>query len=126
MSKFIAICFGGRIAKVFIAALLICSLSHCNGPEAENVRTQPSAKYVPAPNNSSDDKDDKNDDRDHENGVGNDGTACAFDDGTHSATIEYNNPFTNYSATYALDVEVENCQVIQIDFNNGGYLGPHH
>jgi hypothetical protein len=126
MNKFISIWFGGRIAKVFSAALMICSLSHCKGPKAEDVRTEPPAKYVPASSNSSDDKDDENDGSDKANGDERDSNGCAFDDGTHSATIGYYNPSTNYSATYTLDVEVDNCQIIQIDFNNGGYLGPHH
>jgi hypothetical protein len=51
---------------------------------------------------------------------------CSVEDGTQSATIDYYNPQTGYTATYSLDVEVENCQVIQIDFNNGGYLDGDH
>lgn len=45
-----------------------------------------------------------------------------IEDGTHSATVYYNNPQTGYSATYTLDVEVEDGQVVQIDFPNGGYI----
>ena len=48
------------------------------------------------------------------------------EDGTHSATVYYNNPQTGYSATYTLDVEVEDGQVIQIDFPNGGYIDSDH
>jgi hypothetical protein len=51
---------------------------------------------------------------------------CGVEDGIQSATIEYFNPKTGYSATYSLNVEVENCQVVQIDFNNGGYLDGDH
>jgi len=51
---------------------------------------------------------------------------CGIEDGTHSATVDYYNPSTGYSKTYDLDVEVENCQVIQIDFSNGGYLDDTH
>jgi hypothetical protein len=51
---------------------------------------------------------------------------CGIEDGTQSATIDYYNPQTGYAAAYSLDVEVENCQVIQIDFNNGGYLDGDH
>ena len=49
-----------------------------------------------------------------------------IEDGTHSATVYYNNPQTGYSATYTLDVEVEDGQVIQIDFPNGGYIDSDH
>lgn len=48
------------------------------------------------------------------------------EDGTHSATVYYNNPQTGYSATYTLDVEVEDGQVVQIDFPNGGYSDSDH
>ena len=48
------------------------------------------------------------------------------EDGTHSAMVYYNNPQTGYSATYTLDVEVEDGQVVQIDFPNGGYIDSDH
>ena len=51
---------------------------------------------------------------------------CGIEDGTQSATVDYYNPQTGYTATYSLDVEIENCQVVQIDFNNGGYLDGDH
>lgn len=51
---------------------------------------------------------------------------CGLDDGTYSATVEYNNSETGYSATYTLDVDVEDCQVVQINFPNDGYLGQDH
>ena len=49
-----------------------------------------------------------------------------IEDGTYSATVYYNNPQTGYSATYTLDVEVEDGQVVQIDFPNGGYIDSDH
>lgn len=51
---------------------------------------------------------------------------CGLDDGTYSATVDYNNPETGYSATYTLDVDVQDCQVIQINFPNDGYLDLDH
>lgn len=51
---------------------------------------------------------------------------CKLEDGTYSATVEYNNSKTNYSATYTLDVEVEDCQIIEIDFPNGGHVDSDH
>lgn len=53
-------------------------------------------------------------------------SGCKFDDGTYSATVEYYNPETDYSATYTLDVEVQDCQIIQINFPNNGYLDEDH
>jgi hypothetical protein len=50
----------------------------------------------------------------------------AFPDGTYSATVEYYNPETGYSATYTLDVDVQDGQVVEIHFPKGGYLDEHH
>lgn len=65
---------------------------------------------------SEDDEDDDeysdNDSEDSEN----------IEDGTHTATVDYYNPKTGYSKTYTLDVDVEDGQVSEIDFPNGGYL----
>jgi hypothetical protein len=53
-------------------------------------------------------------------------SSCQFEDGTYSANVDYNNPETGYSATYTLDVEVQDCQLIQINFPNDGYLDEDH
>jgi hypothetical protein len=53
-------------------------------------------------------------------------SGCKYDDGTYSATVDYNNPETGYNATYILDVDVQDCQVIQINFPNDGYLDEDH
>ncbi|MEY2702975.1 MAG: hypothetical protein RLY43_1613 [Bacteroidota bacterium] len=47
---------------------------------------------------------------------------CNYEDGVYTATVNYYNPETDYSSTYTLDVEVANCEVIQINFPNDGYL----
>lgn len=52
--------------------------------------------------------------------------SCNLGDDTYSATVDYHNPETGYSQTYTLDVEVEDCQVVQIDFPNGGWLDQDH
>lgn len=51
---------------------------------------------------------------------------CSYDDGTYSATVDYYNPETGHSATYDLDVEVQDCEVIQIEFPRGGWLDGDH
>ena len=51
---------------------------------------------------------------------------CEFSDDTYSATVDYHNPATSYSATYTLDVEVEDCKVTVIHFPNDGYLNDDH
>jgi hypothetical protein len=49
-----------------------------------------------------------------------------IEDGTHSAAVDYYNPKTGYSQSYNLDVEVEDGEVNQINFPNGGYLDNSH
>jgi hypothetical protein len=51
---------------------------------------------------------------------------CNFKDNRYSATVDYNNPETNFSNTYSLDVEVEDCQVVKIYFPKGGWLDEDH
>ena len=53
-------------------------------------------------------------------------SVCNFEDGTYSATVDYNNSETGYSKTYMLDVEVQDCQIVQINFPNGGHLDSDH
>ena len=53
-------------------------------------------------------------------------SGCGLDDGSYPATVDYNNSETGYSATYTLDVDVEDCQVVQINFPNDGYLDGDH
>jgi len=48
------------------------------------------------------------------------------EDGTHTATVYYNNSETGHSATYTLDVEVEDNEVTTIYFESGGYLDSDH
>lgn len=65
-----------------------------------------------------------NQDESEENSV--EGSGCKYDDGTYSASVDYYNPVTGYSATYNLDVEVQECQIVQINFPNDGYLDEDH
>lgn len=53
-------------------------------------------------------------------------TSCLYLDGKHDATVKYHNPKTGHIATYDLKVHVLNCQVIRIDFDNGGWLDEDH
>ena len=71
-------------------------------------------------------KDDNAEERSHTSRSLDEDNDCGVEDGTQSATIDYFNSKTGYSATYSLNVEVENCQVVQINFNNGGYLDADH
>lgn len=50
----------------------------------------------------------------------------AYPDGTYCADIEYYNPDTGTRSTYTLNVEVENNEVIVIQWSNGGWLDSSH
>lgn len=67
-----------------------------------------------------------NDDSVNNDDVSNTTSNCHIDDGTHSATVDYYNPKTGYKNTYTLNVEVEDCQVVTIYFENGGSLDDSH
>ena len=49
-----------------------------------------------------------------------------YPDGTYDATIRVYNPNTGHNATYTLEVEVENEELIKIYWNNGGWLDESH
>jgi hypothetical protein len=49
-----------------------------------------------------------------------------FEDGTYCAEVNYYNPNTGTSSTYTLEVEVYNNEVVQINWNNGGWLDEDH
>jgi hypothetical protein len=51
---------------------------------------------------------------------------CGFENGMHTATVNYQNPDTGYEATYTLEVEVEDCEVTTIYFPKGGWLDDSH
>ncbi|WP_316834421.1 hypothetical protein [Pedobacter nutrimenti] len=50
----------------------------------------------------------------------------SYPDGDYCASIDYYNPSTGTSSTYTLDVEVENGELIRIDWPNGGWLDSSH
>jgi hypothetical protein len=51
---------------------------------------------------------------------------CKYQDGTYSADVDYYNPETGHSASYSLTVKVQDCQVVQINFPNGGWIDNDH
>jgi len=53
-------------------------------------------------------------------------TEEGFEDGTYCAEVEYYNSNTGTNSTYTLEVEVENNEVIQIYWGNGGWLDEDH
>lgn len=92
-----------RLLNVTSISLLVCILLSCGNSSR-------SQQY-----NSVEDKEEYYDNED--NGI---------EDGTYSADVDYYNPDTGYSATYTLDVEVQEGCVTTIYFPNDGHLDDSH
>jgi len=109
--------------KVIIFLMVIFCFFACTSNSEKQNDNSPENTSSTSDNvqsNSSNDSDEENDgNSDYEPG-------CKFEDGTYSANVDYNNSETGYSATYTLDVEVQNCQIVQINFPNDGYLDSDH
>ncbi|MBU0490043.1 MAG: hypothetical protein KKD31_19055 [Bacteroidetes bacterium] len=95
--------------RTILFILLAFSLSAC-GSNSSNQKSSHST-------NSNEYSDDYAEDEEREDD---------YQDGTYSATVYYNNSETGYSATYSLEVEVEDNQVVVIYFPNDGYLDSDH
>lgn len=92
-----------RLLNVTSISLLVCILLSCGN-------SSKSQQY-----NSAEDEEEYYDNEN--NGI---------EDGTYSADVDYYNPDTGYSATYTLDVEVQDGCVTTIYFPNDGYLDDSH
>ncbi len=112
------------IATIFLGVGCNNSNDKTSEQKNENAETVNSTNKGDRNENNTNENADVNEENTSENNSDNGG--CHIDDGTYSATVDYNNPETGYSATYSLDVEVQNCQVIQINFPNDGYLDDDH
>lgn len=95
-----------RLLNVASISLLVCFLLSCGN-------SGKSQHY-----NSVEDEEECYEDEDNENN--------GIEDGTHSADVDYYNPDTGYSASYTLDVEVQDGCVTTIYFPNDGYLDDSH
>jgi len=102
------------ISRFFYFGLIISILASCNS-ETRGSKSSFPESYEKDPS-------EQDDEIDNDYGIGD----CGLSDDTYTATVDYYNPQTDYSQTYTLDVEVEDCQVIQIDFPKGGWLDEDH
>ena len=96
--------------------LLSCSNNSTNEAKAENITRH--SNSLKSNSTSEDNEENSKENSDHND--------CNFKDDTYSATIDYNNSETNYSNTYTLEVEVEDCQIVKIYFPKGGWLDEDH
>ena len=95
-----------RLLNVTSISLLVCILLSCGN-------LSKSQQY-----NSVEDEEEYYNNEDNENN--------GIEDGTYSADVDYYNPDTGYSASYTLDVEVQDGCVTTIYFPNDGYLDDSH
>ncbi|SDQ40334.1 hypothetical protein SAMN05421664_1472 [Chryseobacterium soldanellicola] len=111
-----------RIILLALLLLLTTIVFSCS-PKAENVQgnNNSNTSFL----STSDEENDEDLESSSSEGLDN-FAGCKFKDGIYSATVDYNNLETGYSATYTLDVDVRDCQVVQINFPNDGYLDDDH
>ena len=115
------------INKLLFSIILIFTISSCSksSKQEDNVNNQTSKKdYSSSSLNieDNDNSDDENTSYDDNNSL----SDCEFPDGEYSAIVYYYNPDTDFSNTYTLYVDVEDCQVVQINFPKGGWLDEDH
>lgn len=97
-----------------VIILLICHA--CNKAESK-INTEGKYYYEEY----SSETDTNYDDIEGDNNNENDDDEIKISDGTYDAIV-YHNPNTQYSATYTLEVDVEDGKVIKINFPKGGWL----
>ena len=103
------------ILKYSILIFVFCFITSCSKKHNDNKDNQNSSYTI-----SEDDNLDNEVEVDDDYIVST--SDCGIVDGSYSASVDYNNPETGYSATYTLDLDVVDCQVVQINFPNDGYL----
>ena len=131
-----------KLTLLLILVLNIGLLSSCKNKSSKNntSRSQYNSSYSYETEYNEDgyDEDGYNEDGYNEDGYNEDGynedgrdeygkdEYGHIEDGTYTATVDYYNPSTGYSATYTSDVEVEGGEVTVIYFPNDGYLDDDH
>jgi hypothetical protein len=101
--------------KKILYLFLVLSIISCDGPK-ESSTYENTSDYEEEPVSTFDEFEEDEYEEDN----------YGFEDGTYSATVDYYNPSTGYSATYSLSVEVQNNYVTTIYFPNDGYLDQDH
>jgi len=106
---------------VFVSISLTTMFTSCSSKSEKQSESYSTSSYDRSSSDYSDEEENNDETDDYISS-----SDCKFEDGTYSATVDYYNPETGYSQTYTLDVEVEGCEVVQIDFPNGGWLDSDH
>lgn len=103
-----------KLKLLFVLLILFASCKNSSNYET-NSEDENSTEYVNNENTNYEVADDESEDE-------NLSEPKNYDDGSYNASVDYYNPKTGYSATYDLDVDVENGEVVRINFPKGGWL----
>ncbi|TPG44007.1 hypothetical protein [Flavobacterium pectinovorum] len=103
-----------KLKLLFVLLILFASCKNSSNYET-NSEDENSTEYVNDENTNYEVADDESEDE-------NLSETKNYDDGSYNASVDYYNPKTGYSATYDLDVDVENGEVVRINFPKGGWL----
>lgn len=106
--------------------IFLCLFTSCNSKSSDNSNESSTNLYPTEQESGNEETSYRTDESENDEEIEETNSGCKFDDGNYSATVDYNNSETGYSATYTLDVEVQDCQVVQINFPNDGYLDEDH
>jgi hypothetical protein len=112
-----------------IASIILSCGSGSNNEENETHRETPSTEnnsYNSFDSDNSTSQNNMDSELDFEDSEEEDLFGCKFPDGNYSADVDYYNPETGHFASYSLTVEVQDCQVVQINFPNGGWIDSDH
>ena len=110
-----------RLKLLFILLIIFTSCKNSSDYEASS-EDENSEEYVNDEKTKYEVVDDESEDDETENEDGNLSRTKNYDDGTYDASVDYYNPKTGYSATYDLEVDVEDGEVVRINFPKGGWL----
>lgn len=116
-----------KLKLLFILIIIFASCKNSSNYET-NSEDENSTEYVNDENTDTEfsaeesESDEENEDYGNESEDENLSETKDYKDGSYDASVDYYNPKTGYSATYDLEVDVEDGEVVRINFPKGGWL----
>ena len=110
-----------RLKLLFILVIIFTSCKNSSNSKT-NSEDENSTEYVNDENTNTEFADDESVDDESESEDENLSETKNYEDGTYDASVDYYNPKTGYLATYDLEVDVEDGEVVRINFPKGGWL----
>lgn len=115
------------IFTVFLLLLFSCKKESTNSSIIDTGNR--SSSYSDLENSNAEDEEEtvlNNDTYEEENSSSDEEEESGYKDGKYSANIDYYNPETGTSSTYTLNVKVRNERLVEIEWENGGWLDETH